>query len=136
MNMTIEELLETPYWVIDPLPEQVPADSPGQYFAVEEYFLAVERLAALKEKHIRIVLKLNCYRDLHIDEEETPNPPPERIAEAMRRRYVCLRFGDSLLVSQPDDPGMTLYHPDEKLLALTERLAAAEGLFVWQPPKM
>ena len=32
-------LLEGPYWIVDILPEQVPADAAGQYFAVERYFL-------------------------------------------------------------------------------------------------
>ena len=31
-----ERLLEAPYWVIDVLPEQIPADADGQYFAVEK----------------------------------------------------------------------------------------------------
>ena len=30
--MTIEEYLNKPYWVIDILPKQVPADGRGQYF--------------------------------------------------------------------------------------------------------
>ena len=33
MKKTIEELLQSPYWIIDILPSQVPKDSPGQYFA-------------------------------------------------------------------------------------------------------
>ena len=37
------ELLEGPYWIVDILPEQVPADAAGQYFAVERYFLQPER---------------------------------------------------------------------------------------------
>ena len=37
--MTIEEYLNKPYWVIDILPKQVPADSKGQYFKIEKYFL-------------------------------------------------------------------------------------------------
>ena len=36
MKKTVDELLQCPYWVIDILPSQVPKDSPGQYFAVEE----------------------------------------------------------------------------------------------------
>ena len=32
-----EELLQSPYWIIDILPSQVPKDSPGQYFTIEEY---------------------------------------------------------------------------------------------------
>ena len=50
--MTIDELLQKPYWIIDILPEQVPADSPGQYFAVEKYFLGKEQLDRIKQKHI------------------------------------------------------------------------------------
>ena len=39
MEKTIDELLQAPYWIVDILPEQVPADGPGQYFAVERYYL-------------------------------------------------------------------------------------------------
>ena len=42
----IEELLQTPYWIIDILPMQVPKDSAGQYFAVEDYYLK-EKLAEI-----------------------------------------------------------------------------------------
>lgn len=44
--MSIEEFLEQPYYVMDILPKQVPADSGGQYFKVEQYYLNhVERLS-------------------------------------------------------------------------------------------
>ena len=55
----IDELLNKPYWIIDILPQRVPKDSPGQYFAVEDYFLN-EQLGTIKQKHINLVLKLNC----------------------------------------------------------------------------
>lgn len=51
MSATIEELLERPYWVIDILPWQVPADSPGKYFAVERYFLQEPQIARVKEPY-------------------------------------------------------------------------------------
>lgn len=38
MTENIDDLLQKPYWIIDILPKQVPADSSGQYFAVEKYF--------------------------------------------------------------------------------------------------
>ena len=116
---TIERLLQTPYWVVDILPEQVPKDSPGQYFAVEKYFLAWTQLAAVKQKQINVILKLNCYLDLSLDEETEVNPPPEQIAEAMRTRYVNIMLDDAMIVSEPDDTCMTVYHPDEALLRLT-----------------
>ncbi len=134
MNMTIDELLETPYWIIDILPKQVPMDSPGQYFAVEEYYLSKKQIAEVKNRHIGLVLKLNCYRDLSLDEETEINPPPGRIAEEMHKRHLCILTGDSMILSEPDDLSMTLYHPDEELLELVRVLAAGEGLYVWQPP--
>ena len=73
MENKIEKLLLSPYWIIDILPGQVPKDSPGQYFAVEKYLREGEQMAAIKQKHINLVLKLNCYRDLFIDEEGAVN---------------------------------------------------------------
>jgi len=133
MKMTIEELLQTPYWIIDILPSQVPADSSGQYFAVEKYFLEEERLSAIKQKHLSLILKLNCYRDISIDEETEVNPSPARIAKEMTARYLYFMVGDAMILSEPDDTHLTVFHPDEALLELIRTLAAGEGLYVWQP---
>ncbi len=133
MSMTIEELLETPYWIIDILPKQVQKDSPGQYFAVERYYLSAPQIAAIKQKHIDVILKLNCYRDVSLDDDETVDPPPEAIAEAMMTRYVNVRVDGALIVSEPDDTHLTLFHPDAELLELVRTIAAGEGLVVWQP---
>ena len=65
---TIDELLERPYWIVDILPKQVPADSPGQYFRIEEYWTSDEQFTAIKQKHIDLVLRLNCYADISLDE--------------------------------------------------------------------
>ena len=133
MGKTIEELLQTPYWIIDILPKQVPKDSPGQYFPIEDYFLRGDTLAAIKQKHLNLILKLNCYRDVSLDEDEALNPPPEQIADTVFRRYTYIRMADAMLLSEPDDTHMTLFNPDEELLDLVKALAAGEGLFVWQP---
>ena len=68
----IEPYFERPYWVVDILPVQVPAHSPGQYFAVEEYYLQEPRLSALRRKYLELLLKLNCYFDVEIPEKRTP----------------------------------------------------------------
>ena len=133
MRKTIEELLELPYWIVDVLPEQVKADSPGQYFAVERYYRSEPRITEIKKRHADFVLKLNCYRDILPDGEEERNPPPERIAEAVLTRRVCLRTGDALIVSEPDELYLTGYDPDEELLRLLEKLCVGEGLYLWQP---
>ena len=134
MKKTIEELLQAPYWIIDILPAQVPKDSPGQYFAVEKYYLKDERLAVIKKKHINVVLKLNCYMDISIEEESGINPPPEQIADEMRKRYLYIMTGESMILSEPDDTHMTVFNPDPQLLDLLKMIASGEGLYVWQPP--
>lgn len=64
---TIEELLSKPYWIMDILPMQVPKDGEGQYAAVERYYLDRKRIMGTKHKHINVVLKMNCYRDILIE---------------------------------------------------------------------
>ena len=133
MKKTVEELLQEPYVLVDILPMRVPAGSPGQYFAVEKYYLQEPQVSAVKQKHIDLILKLNCYWDISADEWETVNPPPEKLAEAMHREPVMIMTGDSMFFSEPDDLCMTLYHPDGELLSLVRTLAAGEGLYVWEP---
>ena len=126
----MEELLQTPYWIIDILPKQVPKDSPGQYFAIEKYFRK-EQMAVIRQKHAHVILKLNCYRDIELDGEK--NPEPVRIVQAISERETYLIIGGSLILSEPDDTYITIYNPDEELLELITALASAEGLFVWKP---
>ncbi len=133
MKKTVEELLQCPYWIIDILPSQVPAGSPGQYFSVEKYFLQGSRMEEIKQKHINLVLKLNCYRDISIHDEAAVNPPPEHVAEEMKKRFLYIRTGDAMILSEPDDTHLTVFNPDAQLLELLRQLAAGEGLFVWQP---
>lgn len=127
--MTIEELLEKPYWIIDILPKQVPKDSPGQYFAVEDFFLK-EELSEIKKKHINVVLKLNCYMDITIDDDM--NPSPEQIRDTMLGRDVYIMMGESMILSETDDTHLTLFNPDEGVLDMINVIASSEGLFVWK----
>ena len=133
MKKTIDELLQTPYWIIDILPKQVPAHSAGQYFAIEKYYLDKKRFNDIKQKHINVILKLNCYRDISIDEEEEINPSLERIEKEMKNRYLYIMIGESMILSEADDTHMTLFNPDEELLELVKDIASKEGLFVWRP---
>ena len=126
--MTNEELLNTPYWIIDILPMQVSKDSKGQFFAVEKYMLN-EQMNSIKQKHINLVLKLNCYMDISIDDEV--NPDPGKIVTAMKGKTTFIRLNDSMILSEPDDIYMTVFNPDDKLLELIKTLSAGEGLYVW-----
>ena len=131
MSKTIEELLNAPYWIIDILPKQVPAGSAGQYFAIEQY-LRDTQLSDIKKKHVNLILKLNCYRDIALDEDKEVNISPEQIAEAIHKRYVNIMVDDAMIVSEPEDTYLTIYNPDEDLLTLMRELASGEGMFVWK----
>ena len=134
----MEELLNKPYWVIDFLPRQVPAKGDGQFFAVEEYYLR----SPLRRGFAEILLKLNCYYDIEVCEPETEkwqkNPPPEAlfswIADNEKDLCVLLPAENALITANRDDLYMTVYAPSEELLQLLRSLAAASGLFLWQPP--
>ncbi len=125
----IEELLNKPYWIIDILPKQVPKDSPGQYFTIENYLLNEQR-DRIKQKHLNVILKLNCYMDISIDDEI--NPSPERIKEIISDRYVYIMLKDAMILSEPDDTHMTVFDPDDDLLKLLKEISASEGLYVWE----
>ena len=137
----IEELLNKPYRIIDILPEQVPEGSAGQYFAVERYWLQSPAFAEIRRRFTGLLLKLNCYSDFRVcfsgSEEYILNPAPELldswILEGQKDLCILLPGEDALITLNRDDTWMTLYQPSEALLRRTERLAFAEGLFVWQP---
>ena len=133
MKKTVEDLLQSSYWIIDILPSQVPEDSPGQFFSVEEYFLQGDRIEEIKQKHIDLVLKLNCYRDISISDETVVNPLPKHIADEMKKRYLYIMTGESMILSEPDDTHLTVFNPDSQLLELIRQIASGEGLFVWKP---
>ena len=130
--LSLDDLLEMPYWIVDILPRQVPPDAPGQYFAVERYY-RTHRREEIAQKKIDLLLKLNCYLDLFLGEDREKNPPPERIAEPVLEQNILIFLSGALITSDPEDTSMTVYHPDEDLLALLRELALGEGLCLWQP---
>ncbi len=131
MKNNVDELLQKPYWVIDILPEQVPRESKGQFFEIESYFLEKNNLTSIKQKHINMLLKLNCYYQLSIDGEV--NPSPERIVKAVMERSVQIRADEAMILSESGELHMTVYNPDEKLMKLITAISSGEGLFVWKP---
>ena len=141
--MTIEDYLEKTYWVIDLLPRQVPTQSRGQYFRIEELYRKPPRIDALYRRFTDILLKLSCYEDLAFStdgEEWETNPLPTQI-EAMVRQslsdlrmlYVILPAVETLITLSADDIYMTIYNPNTETLELLASLVASEGLFIWKP---
>ena len=129
------------YWIIDILPKQVPADSPGRYFTVERYFLS--RVDELCRKFADILVKLNCYCELEVCrdcESFSGDIEPGDLERILRETaasdyplYIRVNHTDALFAYAGDEHYLTLYEPDPELLSLVRQLAAAEGLFVWSP---
>lgn len=139
---SIEKFLDKPYWVIDILPQQVPADGQGQYFKIEEYWLKDPQFSAICNKFSNLLIKLNCYYDISIyrtAEEWADNPSPETIVECLSAKkaiFVVLHSEDAMIGITGDDHYMTLYNPNERLLEFVKSLANSVGLFVWEPEKI
>ena len=143
--MTIEEYLNKPYWVIDILPKQVPADGRGQYFKIEKYYLEHPQIDRIYRKFTNILLKLNCYEDIdvsHDGEEWMTNPAPHELEAALLKCmtdklmfYIILKSTDVLIIASGDDNYMTVYNPTEEILELIGSLAVSEGLFMLKPNK-
>ena len=141
--MTIEEYLNKPYWVIDILPKQVPADGRGQYFRIEKFFLEHPQIDNIYRKFTNILLKLNCYEDIGVSydgEEWITNPAPHELEAALLKCladkqmfYIILRSADVLITVSGDDTYMTVYNPTEEVLELLSSMAGSEGLFMWKP---
>ncbi len=136
----IERLLTGEYCVIDILPERVPEDSAGQFFAIEEYFRTSGRLRELRGKFADILLKLNCYDDIqvcfYLEEIWEKNPEPGRLAEricGMQENNfvrVLLESEEAMIDLDGCDIYMTVYGANDALMRRLEALATAEGLFV------
>lgn len=137
----VEALLEAPCYIVDFLPQTVPEDAAGQYFAVERYWLESGRHGALAEKFAGIILKLMCYYRVAVNESGwTERPDPARIdrniAEIAKERAGTLNclFPDenALIVLDGDSLNLAVYNPSAEMQALFAVLAQSEGLF-WRP---
>ena len=133
--MDIDALLESPYWVIDFLPYQVPAGCEGQFFKIEDYYLKPSRMECLQRKFLTVILKLNCYYLIKAaaGDQWIDNPDLVYIQDQINGRGLDILIGDTLIQYNRDDTHMTVYNPTEKLLELLRILAQSEGLFVWKP---
>ena len=145
---TIERLLDQPYCLVDILPYRVPADSKGQYFEVEHYFLQPTQTAVLSQKFAHMLLRLNCYLQMDVvqfpGETSVTNPPPAQLRTwlsdclsarhpAIQTLFVLIPETESMFSICQEDTYMTLYNPSPSLQRLASQLAQAEGLFLWSP---
>ena len=135
----IDDYLAKPYWVVDILPKQVPQDSRGQYFTIEQYYLNPEQSERRCRQFSDLLIKLNCYEDMdvfHSSEQWVHNPHPQTLSDWVLEQkplFIVMKAADTMIAINGDDTYMTLYNPSEELLPVISALATAEGLFLWKP---
>jgi hypothetical protein len=143
LDIIRERLYETEYWIIDFLPMQVPYQSRGQYFKVEQCYLQHPQIDELYRKFLNIMLKLNCYEDLEVQQgncEWILNPEPSVLEEEVQLSLETKNvltildvISDFMIVINGGDTHITIYNPDENIIKLLKELALSEGLFLWKP---
>ena len=139
----LESYMEKTYWVVDILPKQVPENSRGQYFKIEEYYLCHPQVDVIYKKFSDIFLKLNCYDDMAVSQDgenwvvdPSPHGLVDMVTNAMPTQsmfYAFLKSADTLLVATGHDTYFTIYNPTTEILELLRSLASADGLFLWKP---
>ena len=137
--MTIDDYLEKPYWLSDILPKQVPANSRGQYFKIERYWLEQPQFSRICRKFASLLMKLNCYYGIAVADASGAVPvclQPESLEKMLTGGdavYMVMDSENAMIGFNGDDHYMTLYNPSKELLELVSLLANSEGLFVWKP---
>lgn len=134
----INRLLKKPCYIIDFLPIQVPKDCGGQFFKVENYLLSNYERYGLRDKYIRIILKLMCYYRVSVHWGDCiEQPAPEQVADIIDK-IMCNHSGwmdmlfpdkNALLQFEWDCMNLSFYNPDEEMRELLEQIARSEGMF-------
>lgn len=137
----IKRLLEKPCYIIDFLPQQVQKDCGGQFFKVETYLLNNYERYGLRDKYVRIILKLMCYYRVSVHWGEwIEQPAPEQIAKIIdeimynHSGWMDMLFPDkdALLQFEWDCMNLSIYNPDDEMRELLEQIAWSEGMFFRQ----
>ena len=137
----INRLLEKPCYIIDFLPRQVPKDCGGQFFKVEAYLLNNDERYGLRDKYVRIILKLMCYYRVSVHWGEwIEQPAPEQVAEIIDKIMDNHSAGfnmlfpdkDALIQFEWDCMNLSVYNSDEEMRELLKQIAWSEGMFFRQ----
>lgn len=134
----VDELLKTTCYIIDFLPEQVPRQSKGQFFDVEDYLLNNDKHVGIKDKFENVILKLMCYYCMAVCWNGwTKQPKPETVGKAINEIMInhtgwlnCL-FPDenALLVFEWDSLNLSVFNSPQEMQKILEKIAWSEGLF-------
>ena len=78
----IDKLLESPCYIMDFLPKQVPMNCSGQFFEVETYLLNHYDCCGLRDRFIGVILKAMCYYPVSVQWGKwIEQPTPEQVTK-------------------------------------------------------
>ena len=78
----IDKLLETPCYIMDFLPKQVPMNCGGQFFEVETYLLNHYDCCGLRDRFVGVILKAMCYYPVSVHWGKwIEQPTPEQVTK-------------------------------------------------------
>ena len=104
---------------------------------MEQYFLRNGEKTVLYRKFAAILLKLSCYFDFDVEFNGIwkRNPESAELAELIMQCrdsdfYINIITEESLFVIGGGFLHMSLYGLSERLMDMTRRLAASEGIFL------
>ena len=135
---TVDRLLEKTCYIIDFLPYQVPKACGGHFFEVENYLLNHYERYGIRERFIRIILKIMCYYPVCIlwvkwIDQPSPGQVAEIIDAIMKNHSGDMNMvfdkKDALLQFSRDCLHLSIYNPDEEMRVLFEQIAISEGMF-------
>jgi hypothetical protein len=134
----IDKLLETPCYIMDFLPKQVPMNCDGQFFEVETYLLNHYNCCGLRDRFVGVILKAMCYYPVSVQwgkwiEQPTPEQVTKIIDTILENHSgdvnILFTSKDVLIQFGWDCLNISIYNPDEEMCMLFEKIAASEGLF-------
>lgn len=139
----IDQMLESPYWIIDILPTRVPDNGKGKYFEVEQYYLKHTNVNQIFQKFANVLLKLNCYENVDLLTQNDGwlfNPAPDTLADHVMKcpdnyhnLIILLKNWDAMITINGDDTYMTAYNLNANSRDMLRDFAVSEGLFLWNP---
>lgn len=138
-----QALLGQPSRIADALPQRVPDDAGGQYFMVDRYFRQPPQLSVLRRRQARVLLRMNCYCDMAVTTDGgaswEKNPDPEQFVGMLDglsgERFLRVLFPaqNMMIELYAYDTQMSVTCPESAPTETIRKLAAAEGLFLWEP---
>lgn len=140
-NRRLEELLQTPCYFIDFLPQPIPPAALSQFRTIQHHLLNGEKRQETKiESSISSSSCSVFFLPASCGTAGRNQPNPQLIEQAVDTvmenhsgsLYLLFWQEESLLVFEWDALSLSLYHPSQQLLDLAQTIARSEGFFLYQ----